>query len=186
MGQVVDLHSRPIPLEDDEFCENLARFADGTLSEAAVKAKYHLSEEEWTALGTNDALVRRIEDRKLQRIRGGQTKRERAQIEVADAGPILGRLMRSPDSNARHVIDAVKTLDALAQPTGGEATAAGTRFEIRIDLSAGGEPQVLHFNKSIEINCNDIDPNDIEAGPQDVIAAIAMNKPTDGDNGGHL
>jgi hypothetical protein len=94
--------------------------------------------------------------------------------------------MRSPDTNARHVIDSCKVLNDLAQPTGGEAAAAGTRFEIRIDLSAAGEEHVIRFNKSIEINCNDCDPNDIDAGPQDVIAAIAMNKSTDGDNGGHL
>jgi hypothetical protein len=185
VGNVVDLHKRSIPLEDDELVEDLARYSDGTLSEAAVKARHHLSNDVWAKLGEDDELVRRIEDRKLARIRGGQTKRERAQIEVADAGPILGKLMRSPDTNARHVIDSVRALDSLATG-GGEAAAAGTRFEIRIDLSAGGEPQVLHFNKSIEINCNDVDPNDIDAGPQDVIAAIAMNKSTDSDNGGHL
>ena len=110
MGDIVNLHGRSSPLEDDELVENLARFADGTLSEAAVKSRHRLTEEEWSALGTDDELVRRISDRKLQRIRGGQTKRERAQIEVADAAPILGKLMRSPDSNARHVIDSVKTL----------------------------------------------------------------------------
>ena len=186
MGEIVNLHGQPAHLENDELVESLARYADGTLSMAAVKSRHDLTDADWTALGEDDKFVKRVEDRKLQRIRGGQTKRERAQIEVADAGPILGRLMRSPDTNARHVIDSCKVLNDLAQPTGGEAAAAGTRFEIRIDLSAGGEPQVLHFNKSIEINVDDIDPNDIDAGPQDVIAAIATNKSTDGDNGGHL
>ena len=46
MGEVVDLHSQLAHLEDDELIENLARFADGTLSEAAVKARHHLSNEE--------------------------------------------------------------------------------------------------------------------------------------------
>jgi hypothetical protein len=32
MGDIVEL--KPAPLEDDELIENLARFADGTLSEA--------------------------------------------------------------------------------------------------------------------------------------------------------
>ena len=36
MADIVDLRGRPVPLEDDELIENLARFADGTLSEAAV------------------------------------------------------------------------------------------------------------------------------------------------------
>ena len=51
MGDIVDLHGRSIPIEDDELVENLARFADGTLSEVAVKARHHLSNEEWAALG---------------------------------------------------------------------------------------------------------------------------------------
>ena len=54
MGDTVDLHGRSIPIEDDELVENLARFADGTLSEVAVKARHHLSNEEWAALGESD------------------------------------------------------------------------------------------------------------------------------------
>ena len=33
MGDVIDLRGQPAHLEDDELIENLARFADGTLSE---------------------------------------------------------------------------------------------------------------------------------------------------------
>ena len=41
MGDIVDLHGRSIAIEDDELIENLARFADGTLSEGQVKARHH-------------------------------------------------------------------------------------------------------------------------------------------------
>ena len=44
MGEVNDLPGRAIPIEDDELIENLARFADGTLSEAAVKSRHHLTQ----------------------------------------------------------------------------------------------------------------------------------------------
>src|SRR5262245_20717079 len=114
MGDVV---SFPIPLEDDELIETLARFADGTLSEAAVKKKYRLSEEAWAAMGTDDKLVERVEACKLARIRSGATKREKAQIEIVDAPPILGGIMRDPNANERHRIDSIKVLDGLA--TGG-------------------------------------------------------------------
>ena len=57
MGDVIDLRGQSAHLEDDELIENLARFADGTLSEAAVKARHHLSNEEWAALGESDRLV---------------------------------------------------------------------------------------------------------------------------------
>ena len=107
------------------------------------------------------------------------TKREKAQIEIVDAPPILGGIMRDPNANERHRIDSIKTLDALAS-TGAEAAAAGARFEITINLNG----DVEHYSKSIEINANDTDPN--EATPQDVVAAIAMDKKDDGGGQGHI
>jgi hypothetical protein len=143
MGDIVEL--KPAYLEDDELIENLARFADGTLSEAAVKARHHLSNEEWTAMGESDRLVELVEACKLRRIRTGATKMERAQIEIIDGPPILGKIMRDPGSNARHVIDSVKALDALAS-AGAEAAAAGAKFEITINL---GADHIEHYSKSI-------------------------------------
>ena len=177
MSDVIDL--KPAHLEDDELIENLARFADGTLSEAAVKSRHHLSNEDWAALGESDRLVELVEACKLRRIRSGATKRERAQIEIVDGPPILGKIMRDPGSNARHVIDAVKTLDGLAN-AGAEAATAGARFEITINLGSDTE----RYSKSIAIDPNDTDPNDVDT--TDVIAAITMNKSKDSDNGGHL
>ena len=181
MGEVVDLHSQLAHLEDDELIENLARFADGTLSEAAVKARHHLSNEDWAALGENDRLIELVEAAKLRRIRSGATKRERAQIEIVDGPPILGKIMRDPNANERHRIDSIKTLDALAS-TGAEAAAAGARFEITINL---GADHIEHYSKSIAIDPNDTDPNDIDT--TNVIAAITMNKPKDDGGGqGHI
>ena len=139
------------------------------------------------SLGDNEALIAAVEDEKTRRVRSGALKRERAQAEVIAAPPILGKLMRSPDSNARHVIDSCKVLNDLAQPTGGENAAAGTLFQITINLTGDSDtPHILHFEKSREINVDDSDPNDIDAGPQDVIAAIAMDKKDNGGGQGHL
>ena len=179
MGEVVDLHSQLAHLEDDELIENLARFADGTLSEAAVKSRHHLSNEEWSALGDSDRLVELVEAAKLRRIRTGATKRERAQIEIVDGPPILGKIMRDPGANARHVIDAVKVLDGLAS-TGAEAAAAGARFEITINL---GADHIEHYSKSIAIDPNDTDPNEIDDPA--IVAAIATKK-DDGGGQGHI
>ena len=176
MSEIVDL--KPAHLEDDELVENLARFADGTLTEAAVKARHHLTNEEWAAMGESDRLVELVEACKLRRLRSGATKRERAQLEIVDGPPILGKIMRDPNTNARHVIDSVKALDALAS-TGAEAAAAGARFEITINLGSDTE----RYSKSIAIDPNDTDPNDIDT--TDVIAAIAMKK-DDGGGQGHI
>jgi hypothetical protein len=181
MADIVDLHGRPIPIEDDELIENLARFADGTLSEGQVKARHHLTNEDWAALGESDRLVELVEAAKLRRIRTGATKRERAQIEIVDGPPILGKIMRDPGANARHVIDAVKTLDGLAS-TGAEAAAAGARFEITINL---GADHIEHYSKSIAVDANDTDPNHVDT--TNVIAAIAMDKlKDDGGGQGHI
>ena len=179
MGEIVDL--KPAALEDDELIENLARYADGTLTEGQVKARHHLSEEDWTAMGENDRLIELVEACKLRRIRTGATKRERAQIEIVDGPPILGKIMRDPGANARHVIDAVKTLDGLAS-TGAEAAAAGARFEITINL---GADHIEHYSKSIAVDANDTDPNHVDT--TNVIAAIAMDKlKDDGGGQGHI
>ena len=181
MGDVIDLRSQSAHLEDDELIENLARFADGTLSEGQVKARHHLTNEDWAAMGESDRLIELVEACKLRRLRSGATKRERAQIEIVDGPPILGKIMRDPGSNARHVIDAVKTLDTLAS-TGAEAAAAGARFEITINL---GADHIEHYSKSIEINPNDVDPDEIDT--TNVIAAITMNRPKGDDGGqGHI
>jgi hypothetical protein len=81
--------------------------------------------------------------------------------------------MRSPNSNPRHVIDSIKTLDSLAVG-GAEAATAGAKFEIIINM---GADCIEHYSKSIEIN-----PNDDDDTAQSTVAAIAK----DGDNGGHL
>ena len=117
--------------------------------------------------------------REHRRLRTGATKRERAQIEIVDAPPILGGIMRDPNANERHRIDSIKTLDALAS-TGAEAAAAGARFEITINL---GADHIEQYSKSIAIDANDTDPNDIDPG---VIAAIATKKLPGGGDGGHI
>ena len=85
--------------------------------------------------------------------------------------------MRSPDSNARHVVDAVKALDALATGPGSEAAAASARFEIKIILNS----DVLQFSKSIEPNPDDVDPFNTAAA-----ITVDTSKSKDDDDGGHL
>ena len=80
--------------------------------------------------------------------------------------------MNDAGANSRHRLDAGALLDRLAATGPEAANVNSTRFIIRIDLSG----DVLNFNRSIEINPNDIDPND-----PNVITAIAA-KPTDDEN----
>jgi hypothetical protein len=172
----------PALIKDHSFVEDLARFADGTYSEQAIRKKYRLEESDWDALGKNDALVREIEDRKLHRIRNGATKRERAQIEIVNGPPVLAKIMKDPNANQRHIIDAVKALNDLAAPepktTGPDPS---ERFIITINL---GNDEKLTFNKSIKPTPHDVDPNELKTiePPQELLAIAAANKREGGNS----
>jgi|SRR5215813_7769811 len=174
MGDVVKFPSALV--DDPEFVTEMARFADGLRTEAQIKKKYRFDAATWNRLGEDDALVEKIEAEKQRRIRDGSTKRERAQVEVIDAAPILGGIMRDPNANERHRIDSIKALDALAANGPESAAVAESRFVIQINLGSDvdGREVVERYSKSIKIDANDIDPNDI--------AAITAKK-TDGENG---
>jgi len=153
----------PDPVEfmkDQGFIEDLARFADGILTEKQVRQKYHLfGEDIWTDLGKDDALVERIELEKTRRIRSGATKRELAQLHVTKGPAILDGIMSDPKQSARHRVDAIKTLNDLADPGPQHFAQDQDRIIIRIDLSADTKDpaDVLTFDAAIRPNPN---PND--------------------------
>ena len=180
MGEVVDLHGQPAQLEDDlEFISDLARYAEGLFSEQDVKKKHHLSADTWERLGSNEVLIEKIEAEKVRRIRNGSAKREKAQQLVVQAPDVLGGIMLDASASPKHRIDSAKALDAFAA-NGPEAAPASDRFQITINLGS----DVLHFDKSIAIDANDVDPfNDTDTTPQGLLAAIAANKRKD-DGGG--
>jgi hypothetical protein len=180
MGEVVDLHGQPAQLEDDlEFISDLARYAEGLFSEQDVKKKHHLSADTWERLGSNEVLIEKIEAEKVRRIRNGSAKREKAQQLVVKAPDVLGGIMLDASASPKHRIDSAKALDAFAA-NGPEAAPASDRFQITINLGS----DVLHFDKSIAIDANDVDPfNDTDTTSQGLLAAIAANKRKD-DGGG--
>jgi hypothetical protein len=153
----------PTLRDNFEFVSDLARYAEGLCSEQEVRKKYHFDESTWTKLGSDDALAEAIEAEKVRRIRSGAAKRERAQQHIVKGPDILEKIMGDESANARHRIDSVKALNALADNGSGMAPAAD-RFIIRIDLSADAK---LKSTKP--------DPNDvivIDATPQKTPAAI--------------
>jgi hypothetical protein len=165
-------------IENHEFIADLARYAEGLLSEQQVKKKYYFDDATWERLGEDDALVEAIEAEKTRRIRNGSTKRERARQLVVRAPDVLGDIMLDASASPKHRIDASKTLDAFAA-NGPEAAPASERFVITINL--GGD--VERYSKSIKVDPNDIDPNDSSDTPQELLPVIAANKRKD-DGGG--
>jgi hypothetical protein len=193
MGAAVELHDHLLPLDSElsiELIENLARYAEGLLDEAAVKKVYRFSDEDWDRLGGNDDLVEKIEAEKRRRIRDGRSARERAQQLFAQAPTVLGTILHGDGVSPRHKIESARELRAIAANGPEAAAPSADRFIISINLGGG---EVLNFNKSIEVNPNDVDPyhpdtdtgtsTNTDAAPQGLLAAVAA-KSKSGDGGG--
>ena len=180
MGDVANLHGLPIDGERRrEFICDLARFAEGVLTEKWVRRKYHFFDDAaWEKLGDDDQLVEEIENEKLRRIRDGTTARERAQVLYAETPTVLGSILNDDGASPRHRIESARELRQIAD-NGPEAApaAASDRFQIIINLG----DDVLKFDKSIEINPNDADPHNADTTPQGLLPIIAAEKRDDDD-----
>jgi hypothetical protein len=173
--------------ENDELLLDLARFSEGLYEEKFVRRKYRdlLSDDDWEHLSSDDLLVEMIETRKLQRVRDGSFKREKAQQHITRGPDVLATIMDDPKANDRHRVDAIKTLDALADP-------GPSRFDdrdfisIRIDLAAdtrikGQEPNpndILEFTAPVRsTNPNNTDVIDAAPTPNRAIANTSSDDP---------
>jgi len=122
-------------IHDPELISDLARFSEALCTESAIRKKWRLSEDTWELLGSSDELVRAIEEEKTRRIRSGTTKCELAQQHILRGPNVLATIMDDPKANARHRVDSIKTLNAIADP-GPEAAAEEQRVIIKIDLGS--------------------------------------------------
>ena len=158
---------------DPEFVVDLARFAEGSLTERQVKKKYRFDDATWAQLGEDDVLVEAIESEKLRRIRDGSAARERAQQIFATAPGVLGDILHGEAVSPRNKIEAARELRAVSA-TGSEAASQAERFIITINLGA----ETLHFDKPRAVGVDDTGPDHVDTA---VLPAIAA-KPK--DNGG--
>src|SRR5262249_13159344 len=143
----VPLRAEVADLKDNhEFISDCCRYNEGILSEAAVRKKWNFDAATWEQLGSDDELIRAIEETKIQRVRSAATKRERAQQHIVRGVDVLSKIMDDPQANARHRVDSIKALDALADPGPQHAAAEQGRFIIRIDLGADTRAKGLEPN----------------------------------------
>src|SRR5215831_10517597 len=145
MSPVANLASSLI--DNLEFITDLARYAEGLLSEAAVRKKYRFDEATWARLGEDDELVRAIEEEKTRRIRSGTAKREKAQQHVVRAPDVLEKILTDEKASPKHRIDAAKTLDDLAE--GGPRAVHDDSDRVIITINLGGDEKLV-FNKSVK------------------------------------
>jgi hypothetical protein len=173
MSNVVDLQKLR---SDNLLIADFARFAEGLFSEVDVRKRHRLPESVWDALGEDDLFVEQVEAEKLRRIRNGASKRERAQALIVEGPAVLGDIMRDPAASPRHRVDAIRTLDHLAD-NGPESAPARDFFQITINL--GGD--VLKFGGA-RTPSKTIEHDDTDT-PQELLPVIAAKRNSD-PNGG--
>jgi hypothetical protein len=158
-SQMGDVVSFPTSLLDDyDLLEDLARFSEGVLTQDAVKKRHRLPDSVWQQLGENDALVEKVENLKLQRIRSGLARREKSQLLAMKSPEVLSGIMLDPAANPKHRIDSAVVLDRFSANGPEKAPADDSRFIITINLNSDGSDHVEHYNKSITINADDTPP----------------------------
>jgi len=125
-------------INDQSFIEDLSRFAEGVLTEKQVRQKWHLlAEADWERFGKDDAFVERIELERTRRIRSGATKRELAQNHIVKGPSILNEIMSDPKQSARHRVDSIKALDAIADP--GSQASHDEMDRVIVTINLGGD-----------------------------------------------
>jgi hypothetical protein len=144
-------------ITNTEFLADMARFADSILSEAEIRKKYYLSDEDWERAGSDDALVRAIQDERIRRVRNGLHAKEKAQKVFIKAPDVLDEILSDKNASPRHRIESSRELRAIAA-VGPETVSSAERFVININLGAG---EVIRFSKPITPGIDD-DGNVIE------------------------
>jgi hypothetical protein len=168
MGDVVNLRSIPIDINSDvghQFVVDATRAAEGLITDRELAEKWELSPADWQAITKDKALGHAIRAERERRVRSGTAVKEAAAKHLVKGPGILDQIMSGVDSHPKHKIEAYKELRNTASVgPDAEGRQESDRFVITINLGAdnSGANVVEHYNKSIAVDANDVDPNDIK------------------------
>jgi hypothetical protein len=152
----VVLRGMPVALKSDlgtAFICDCSRNWERLLSNNAICEKYGLSAEDWQGMGANKALVAAVRLEHARRIKNSTAAVELAAKEFATAPAELGKILRNPNSNARHVIEAHRELRSTALGTGSENINNKSSEHFTITINMGASPE----DKTV-IDCGKIAP----------------------------
>jgi hypothetical protein len=162
MGDVVDLQGRnfPIDLNTDvghQWVADCCRAGEGLITDRELAEKYELSPADWQAIRKDRALERAVRLERERRVRTGQAVKEAAAKHLIKGPGILDGIMSGENSHPKHKIEAYKELRNTAAVGADAEGRSGERFVITINLGTDSET----YNKSITVDPNDTDPNDV-------------------------
>jgi hypothetical protein len=177
-NDVIPLRNMPTDLTSDvghQWVADCCRAGEGLITDKELSEKWELSPADWRAITRSKALERAIRSERERRVRSGQAAKEAATKHLVKGVGIVDQIMTAADTHPKHKLDAFRELRSTASVgADAEGRQDSTRFIIRIDLSAdvSGTAVVEHYNKSIEINPNGVDPD----------VSINLEKRQDGKN----
>src|SRR5262245_2354898 len=122
------------------FTLDCCRHVEDLVTAEQLKAKYQLDETAWRQLAGNEPLQRAIERQRERRIRSGEAAKEMAQHLFISAPGVLSNILNDNTASPRHRIEACRELRQTAAIGSEAATPIAERFIIKIDLTAGGNP----------------------------------------------
>jgi hypothetical protein len=149
-GGTVVLRGVTVGLDTDvgqAFIADCARHLENLSSDAEIKDKWGLSDEDWARLATNTPLLSAIRLERERRIFSGECAREAAQRHFAKAPNVLNRNLTDEQIAPRHRIEAARELRQAAGNDPDIAPGPKEKFIITIDL--GGDEKLV-FEKEID------------------------------------
>ena len=149
-GGTVVLRGVVVALDSDvgeAFVTDCARHLENLLSDAEIKDKWGLRDEDWAGLATNAPLLSAIRIEHERRIFNGECARQAAQRHFAKAPNILNRILTDEQIAPRHRIEAARELRQAAGNDPDIPPGPKEKFIITIDL--GGDEKLV-FEKEID------------------------------------
>jgi hypothetical protein len=180
MSDTVVLGGVEVELTSDvghAFIVDCVRCAESLLTDKELAAIYEISPADWSNIANDAALGRAIRAERDRRVLNGTAAREAASRHFVKAPTILDRIMSDEGANARHRVDAIREMRAIAAPEKQNNQPDNGRFIIQINI--GEESHI--YNKSIAIDPNDTPPDEQPKLPKQSKLTLPSNKGFEND-----
>lgn len=130
------------------FVTDCCRNIEGLLSDAGIKDKWGLSDEDWANLANNKPLLEAIRAERERRILDNVAAREAAQKHLVKAPSVLNEILTDESVAPRHRIEAAKE---LRQAAGDQADLPQATEKVVINIDLGGDDK-FRFEHDVPIN----------------------------------
>jgi DNA-binding CsgD family transcriptional regulator len=160
-----------------QFVTDCVRSAEGLTSDRELVELYAITPADWGNITKNTALIRAIQIERAARVRSGAAAKEMASKHFVRAPGVLDQIMNNEQMNARHRVEAIREMRAIAAPEKQNSQPDNGRFIIQINI--GDESHT--YNKSIASNPNDTPPDERPELPKRPKLTLSASKEFESD-----